>query len=51
MSSRICGPASAAPGRAAGRRWSASVDQVMTEIEAYRKMGIRAFVLLGLSAP
>jgi alkanesulfonate monooxygenase len=47
MSSRICGPGSGARAPAAARRIVGSVDQVLSEIEAYQKMGIRAFIFSG----
>ena len=47
ISNRICGPGSVAPAPAAALGIVGPVDQVMSEIEAYQKMGIRAFIFSG----
>ncbi len=47
MSSRICGPAIGRARSGCGAALVGSADQVLSEIEAYMKMGIRAFIFSG----
>ena len=47
MSSRICGPASDAPARGCGAALVGSTDQILSKIETYQRMGIRAFIFSG----